>query len=1098
MMNYFLTLFFSFVASCTFAQDSVSRSIYPFEDYRQCRTGFIDDHGDTVHKAVFEVAFWGLNGQWIVKKDTKFGLLGASGNVVVDFHFDSIYYFNDMVFAVVQEGLIGLVNRAGKQVVPCIYTEIEDGWYNNKVRYQTFIGDKMGLLDAEFNVILPAIYDNIQDRDNYDNSSADHIRFSAIWVRLNENVGLFNHLGEALIPTVNRDIQLIAVSQSCFGDHHYLVTTQNNEQVVLSSSFDTIIPFFKRIDVHFIPTIDSCDRNSALLIYGHNEDYSVAYNLESGRVSKRYRRMGYFEGYSLFRDDRGWGVLNSEFEEIYSGGKGVPSFSSAHLHGLPEDSLAYFDQFRYYSDVDRYGHSFARLFPENGLMWYDETVRDSTNWNYPNVLKYKSMGIVDLKSGRSIAPKYHRVYVHEYDGKRNFWAIDTAAKRVDVYSNKMRSKKSFDLVLITDENVEYDLDVTYARSYNGVLILKDSSGLYGAARMDGKIIIPFVHQEIHIEFNDSWTSYMERIPLRIRTYNDHYRISSIYTFDGKAIIPENQEEISSFGDGFVSKKNGIYQIYKEDWSIRYSDVTKIGWMSLLDSNGMEVKKNPEYLKSEVLTTPYFIKDSLIYQYDNGVFSVLDEKRIPFDMELRILAQSMLVSRAGKVLSSHSAIYESCQRKGSVYILLGQSHLHYFDLNGKLINRFDGLRKMNYYGHYLFVETENGRGLIDQNTGEWVFEPGVYDAVYPIIERTGFENYFWIPSASKKGSWNLIDRSGKQLCDIEFDFPQLNAYNGLLMVKSNGKFGLIAKNGVVVLPIEYEAIYQNRIFNYYTQNGLWGVFVANGSYSNPADYRFIEPRFTSVAIGNTYNDSMSIGFFVADSFTLLSKELETLVPLSKMNDLIRDTLDLQHFIDNRANSFLRKKPEPDSFTRLVKNKAFFQNQLYRSFSTLDLYKGENKSSALAGDSLFENAEYFEPENRYVSRSLLSYSSAYPFANLVSKIDTVISRSNIITNHVYTNYYLDSGELKEIEIRELFQNPYTYDAVIGDLLIDEIQRKQSFGMVCIDIPGLVLQLCEHVLIFKDGLEFSKVDGSTEIMIPWERLPALNKKFPKFPKD
>lgn len=97
--------------------------------------------------------------QGITAKE-KNGLYGfsASDSMILDFQFDTIHQNLDGSFAVCKQGKWGVVNRVGKEIIPCNYEEVHLFRYR---LYAASINGFKGMLDTTGAVVLDFIYDAI-------------------------------------------------------------------------------------------------------------------------------------------------------------------------------------------------------------------------------------------------------------------------------------------------------------------------------------------------------------------------------------------------------------------------------------------------------------------------------------------------------------------------------------------------------------------------------------------------------------------------------------------------------------------------------------------------------------------------------------------------------------------------------------------------------------------------------------------------------------------------------------------------------------------------------------------------------------------------
>ena len=110
--------------------------------------------------------FWGFDGAWgfiggfaKVKKDGKWGYINTKGEQIIEYKFDDAYDFNEGFARVQKDGKWGYINTKGR---PVIFDESKNEIEvldkaidrSNNTFYLSRLGDKFGLLDESFNVIV--------------------------------------------------------------------------------------------------------------------------------------------------------------------------------------------------------------------------------------------------------------------------------------------------------------------------------------------------------------------------------------------------------------------------------------------------------------------------------------------------------------------------------------------------------------------------------------------------------------------------------------------------------------------------------------------------------------------------------------------------------------------------------------------------------------------------------------------------------------------------------------------------------------------------------------------------------------------------------
>ena len=103
----------------------------------------------------------------------------------------------------------------------------------------------------------------------------------------------------------------------------------------------------------------------------------------------------------------------------------------------------------------------------------------------------------------------------------------------------------------------------------------------------------------------------------------------------------------------------------------------------------------------------------------------------------------------------------------------------------------------------------------------------YDCVFPF--HKGYAQ------VRKHGKWGIINRFGKQICDVKYDFYYIHYYMNpsLIEVYLNGMYGLIDLSGKEICEIKYDSIgiFRATGFSKATMNGIMGII----HISNPNEF-----------------------------------------------------------------------------------------------------------------------------------------------------------------------------------------------------------------------------------------------------------------------
>ena len=274
----------------------------------------------------------------------------------------------------------------------------------------------------------------------------------------------------------------------------------------------------------------------------------------------------------------------------------------------------------------------------------------------------------------------------------------------------------------------------------------------------------------------------------------------VVDISGREIVPPKYDEVFPFEKGRAwVKLNGKY--------------------GMIDKNGKEV---------------------IPIKYDAGVVS--DEGII----WVKIDDKWGIMDTSGKEISPPLYDYEAVTPfTNGVAWILKDNKWGLVDGNGKTVipPKFDGA--CPFVGEFSAVIIENKWGLIDK-TGKEIIPIGKYEDigisknyeyfVYSwIIKNYGSLGYSWIIKNIKYyGSLGYLRIIKNTPCDDLEDLLR----EGLIAVKSDGKFGFVDKNGKEVIPPRYEEVMPFvRGISAVKRNGKWGFVDKRGKEIVSPTYEF---------------------------------------------------------------------------------------------------------------------------------------------------------------------------------------------------------------------------------------------------------------------
>jgi len=123
--------------------------------------GFVDTQGNEVIPCIYENAWDFKEGFAMVEKERKYGFIDKTGEEIVPCIYENAWDFKEGFAKVEKERKYGFVDKIGKEVVSCTYQNLEREFLNERMRAKK--DEKYGLIDNRNQVLLPFIYEDVQD-----------------------------------------------------------------------------------------------------------------------------------------------------------------------------------------------------------------------------------------------------------------------------------------------------------------------------------------------------------------------------------------------------------------------------------------------------------------------------------------------------------------------------------------------------------------------------------------------------------------------------------------------------------------------------------------------------------------------------------------------------------------------------------------------------------------------------------------------------------------------------------------------------------------------------------------------------------------------
>ena len=237
-----------------------------------------------VFRGKYDNVTFGLQGNYIVKKNQKYGVVTANNQIVIPFKYDEIYNLANG-YKVRLNGKKGVVNNKGKLIIPLKYKDISQ--QNNC--YKATLDGKEGILSLENKVLIPFMYRELE---------LDSFNSETLIVAKNEEdkVGFINTKNEWVISP-------IYTLASPFQNGLAFVRDEQKKSMLINTKGEVVIKGFDWLEYHNSNIIVVGDYQWNYSVYNYkgelldiyNSFYENHYGEQVHRVSKQ-DKYGFIDG----------------------------------------------------------------------------------------------------------------------------------------------------------------------------------------------------------------------------------------------------------------------------------------------------------------------------------------------------------------------------------------------------------------------------------------------------------------------------------------------------------------------------------------------------------------------------------------------------------------------------------------------------------------------------------------------------------------------------------------------------------------------------------------------------------------------------------
>lgn len=1055
MKSFYLFLVFAFCISFSV----ISQSSYPLErftNYGSCYQGLKSHDGKIIWPAEFESleliwneaqGYESLRYYWVAEKNGSFGLINATGDLILPFEYN-------------RTGAYGNAYMASDDSATYLFVEDQPPYklYNYswiKPESGAFITDKngqFGLFDAHLQQVLPPIYDKInfciiQHRDE---GYRKILSSRYVEIEKNKDHGIFDMTqGKWIVPLTSVTVGKRFVTECSESDAIFTLHKNKSPEFTVVNSFGREVVTQIEGSIVFLEIIplDSCGMKSHQLAYITENNKMKVTNLSTGVSSDEYDEIYPMHGYSVFFNEKKWGVLDPSLVELKQ--LTYPKYSTKSIN-------------EYYlsrpSELAR--ERFNLLFSQ----WYHDEIdsvlitRTEIHKKEPYDDPQEIFGLVNFRSGKRIKATYSSIRRIKFEGAHYYWA--THAKNVDYYEGSEDEAVALDIYnsdLELIREFKACVGIQYQAYWQSDHFVLKNYDKWGVVNGRGETVIPLKFDKCYGKEFAKGNPNLRNIIFIAEDENSTLKI--VFDYNGNVLISKNYRHLQVFGEFIIgTHENGISDFYNSEGELLMADVEAYRTATFIDPYGNcydEIdnyhRERPKYM--------HVIKENYVHVFLNNSFFRLDENYLKFNEKYCFLHHWWLIDQKGKIVTlTPKGIRTRPKNYSTTYERL--------------------IECSTFINEYPVPEKDPPKP-----------NPVVISEPIPVANKP----FVWKQiNASSPNRWYLYNGSGLLLYRESFEYPMpVDNFSGGVF-KQNGKFGFFDSQYNQFLPAEYDFIYPN----YYPitlKDGKWQFHDRNKKlvseqYENVCiinrPFRFV---FEGGKIG-LLNDSLELEIPLTDSAVFIQK-----YDLAKLLNLQGNPKG-QKF---QAMGNIIRNAEPKEVYRMINNRVLLEeaylsstaNQLLQ-FSPVDLSRGD-LSYELKNLNCYYRSNSLRKEHRF------TYYNQYFFAEMTFSWTQNANSGNSYfgsvddkyKNRALFNYKIIGNELVPISLTDVLKSDAASTKKIDELMTKKLTEIQAFGGDCNDIESKLQLLKNNFLLAGNRIIFYWPErGSFDIELSYIELKGL----------
>jgi len=1054
------------------------KMIKPFEDYSKCMTGFLKPTGDTLYHAQFEgVQEFLLNNHdskkaWIVRFSDKVGCIDENGKWLVECNYRSVFFhLNERVFVVRNNNGYGVLNSAGSVLLPCNYQNAEIYDRDQFSYIKTTQNGLNGAFDLNGKEIVPeGSYFNRYYLKSLDSSTAPKVYYVFNKTVEGKNIsGIRNENGDAVVADQRNQLYFIHFHEQVLEDEQVLLVENDKGYHALTDLKGKLLTDYfpdPELNIEPIPSLkpgsNSIHYTHARLENHRRADEIRLLNIKTKKQSEVYDRIYPYGDYFIaFRKEKQF-LLDADLNvRCEPSGKHVLLSFDSYSNDLLETEyfnvfFAWGEETRVFSD----SRKFYELADEVLILAKKKHV--SRNEKKHDIGSKFTYQILQPKTGEISDKKYSEVYRAASNNGIFIWAMNPGEKDsllVDIYSFEGNYLRSLTFSAVHGKQIKEELS-KYRSEEEGKLLdqsfwVSSGGGKYKGIHHSGMVLTGNNFEEnAELVYSDNKSRHI----IRERSYGSDFKYYD-QNHDPLYIDEYYSDTINLNHQGYY-----MYTIFPDEEN-GYSTAKKKADALGLKIGGLVLDREFNIICDSAMRNIYVSQQSVLnvkeknlymfqigeymYVYTEGKLKALDSTMFKDSKSVNQVPDSHYrVDASGKLYFEPEKPKPPKPTTNSIYrftYVLNSGTLTISD-EYNLVNVIPDVETYVYeYEQTVWVQMKgNKQGLLNAKTGKWMFKP-TYEEIKEVKQYIGDRNVFWARNTKENdGKWFPMNASGKVLAKPIFDQPFHIPYaEKSWSFNSYGKIGIIDSNfKVLVSPTFDKQIYTGNFPVYFKDNQPYLVF-KNGKVMEIK--KDISDCFLNKGKLFLYNDSIEV----------YSDEGTVLVPPMPIEKAMKSyNLCNLFFFPSKQKLTLPYTYNSEVFCasndlamRYYSNHVIIEEALTRT-------KAPNELQYTPSTVGFYQAAQCKIEPLWISKNICVervYGKCFPES----------ARANRNTSHDcgYRVYKISKDTCIQLGLEDLIKTDEVSVAKLNQLIRDEIQRKQSFGLVCSDMDGAVEEFKQH---------------------------------------